>query len=74
MAPAYDALSTKHEADGIHFGKVDVDDNGDAAATYGIQAVPTFITVSGGTIIDRFSGADANQLDDLIAKLKLAEK
>jgi len=54
----------------LHFGKIDVDDNGEAASEYAINSVPTFITVSEGKQLGRFSGADSAQLENLIANLK----
>ena len=61
--PVYEELATKY--DGVSFGKVDVDDNSEAAAEFQISAVPTFIFSNG----QRFSGADPNQLEQLIKAL-----
>jgi thioredoxin-like negative regulator of GroEL len=53
----------------VSFGKIDVDENADAAMEYEITAVPTFIFSNGEDVIERFSGADPNQLEALIKEL-----
>lgn len=55
--------------DKVAFGLVDVDDNGDAASEYQISAVPTFVFSDGETVVQRFSGADPNQLNQLLQDL-----
>ena len=54
--------------------KVDVDENQDAAAEYQIQAVPTFVFYDRSTNedapINRFAGADPNQLESLTKELQ----
>jgi thioredoxin-like negative regulator of GroEL len=52
----------------VSFGKIDVDENADAAMEYEITAVPTFI-FSNGEDVERFSGADPSQLEALIKEL-----
>lgn len=54
---------------GVAFGLVDVDDNADAAVEFQITAVPTFVFSKGETSVQRFSGADPNQLNQLITDL-----
>jgi thioredoxin 1 len=54
----------------VSFGKIDVDDNSDAAAEYQISAVPTFIFSHNEEIVERFSGADPNKLEALIKDLE----
>jgi thioredoxin 1 len=54
---------------GVAFGKVDVDDNADAAVEFEISAVPTFITFDGDKVVNRFSGADPKLLEDHVARL-----
>ena len=69
ISPVYNDLSIKY-ADEIAFGKVDVDENDTAAINFNIRAVPTFVFFDGQNVHDRFSGADADQLDQLITALK----
>lgn len=53
----------------ISFGKVDVDDNGEAAMEFEISAVPTFVSFDGETVVERFAGADPNKLESLAKEL-----
>eukprot|EP00584_Thalassiosira_punctigera_P007029 CAMPEP_0172531794 /NCGR_PEP_ID=MMETSP1067-20121228/5053_1 /TAXON_ID=265564 ORGANISM="Thalassiosira punctigera, Strain Tpunct2005C2" /NCGR_SAMPLE_ID=MMETSP1067 /ASSEMBLY_ACC=CAM_ASM_000444 /LENGTH=141 /DNA_ID=CAMNT_0013316217 /DNA_START=48 /DNA_END=473 /DNA_ORIENTATION=+ len=64
ISPVYAELSAKY-AD-VAFGKVDVDDNPDAAGEFRIQAVPTFIFSKGAEEVNKFSGADRGQLEKLL--------
>eukprot|EP00553_Chaetoceros_curvisetus_P002006 CAMPEP_0204622910 /NCGR_PEP_ID=MMETSP0717-20131115/8631_1 /ASSEMBLY_ACC=CAM_ASM_000666 /TAXON_ID=230516 /ORGANISM="Chaetoceros curvisetus" /LENGTH=140 /DNA_ID=CAMNT_0051637799 /DNA_START=1 /DNA_END=423 /DNA_ORIENTATION=- len=68
IAPIYDTLAKEHPS--VAFGKVDVDENQDAAIKFEISAVPTFVMFDKEEVVDRFSGADQNQLKSLIEKLE----
>ena len=68
ISPEYEKLSKTHSD--VAFGKVDVDDNGDAAMDFEISAVPTFVFFHGDTVVNRFSGADTNALEKQIIALK----
>lgn len=50
----------------VAFGKVDIDDNSDAAMEFDIKAVPTFVFFDGEEPIQRFSGADQNMLENMV--------
>ena len=67
IKPIYEELSKEYE--GIAFGKIDIDDNQDAAVEYAISSVPTFIFFDGKTKYGQFSGADKNQLEAVIKDL-----
>ena len=67
ISPVYDELSKKYPD--VAFGKVDVDDNQDAAMEFQIQAVPTFIFSKGDEAVNKFSGADKGQLEKLVQEL-----
>jgi thioredoxin 1 len=54
---------------GVAFGKVDIDDNSDAAVEFKITAVPTFVFFDGDETIQRFSGADSKVLESLVKDL-----
>ena len=70
IKPLYEEMATKYKD--VAFGKVDVDDNSDAALEFEISAVPTFVFFDGEEVIERFSGADSNQLLSLVEKLSKA--
>ena len=67
IKPLYEELSKKYSD--VAFGKIDVDENSEAAAEFNISAVPTFVFFDGEEQIERFSGADPNQLESLIKDL-----
>ena len=67
IKPVYEEMSGKYA--GVAFGKVDVDDNSDAALEFEISAVPTFVFFDGEDAIERFSGADTKKLESLVEAL-----
>ena len=67
ISPIYDELSNKYPE--VGFGKIDVDDNQDAAMEFQISAVPTFVFSKGGEAVNKFSGADKDQLEKLVQEL-----
>ena len=53
--------------------KVDIDKSDEAARSYGVQAVPTFILFKNGSIVWRHSGMiDKNSLLNVIQQFSLA--
>jgi thioredoxin 1 len=73
IQPIYGELAATESLKTIAFGKVDVDDNPDAAAAAQIRAVPTFVFYHGSTPIQTFSGADTEQLRSTLDDLSTAE-
>ena len=67
IAPIYTELASKYPD--IAFGKVDVDENQDAAVEFQIQAVPTFVFSKNKESVNKFSGADKDQLESLLQEL-----
>ena len=67
IKPVYEELSKEYE--GIGFGKVDIDDNQDAAAAFQISSVPTFIFFNGQKPFKAFAGADKAQLESVVKEL-----
>ena len=63
----YEELSDKY-AD-VAFGKIDIDDNQDAAMEYQISSVPTFVFFNGKDKYGQFTGADKDQLESVIKDL-----
>ena len=53
----------------VAFGKVDVDDNSDAAMDFDITAVPTFVLFEGEKATSKFSGADPAKLEQQVQAL-----
>jgi thioredoxin 1 len=50
--------------------KVDVDENPDTAAKYSVSAMPTFVFIKGGEVVDRLMGANPARLEEMINDLK----
>jgi thioredoxin 1 len=68
ISPVYDELSKKYPK--VAFGKIDVDENQNAAMEFQISAVPTFIFSKGSEATNKFSGADKTQLEKLVQELE----
>ena len=68
IKPIYEQMAKDHPT--VAFGKVDVDDNADAAVEYEISAVPTFVALHSEEAVARFSGADSNQLTAVVKALE----
>ncbi|GAX09726.1 thioredoxin 1 [Fistulifera solaris] len=68
ISPVFHELSESF--DDVVFLKVDVDENPDTAAKYNVSAMPTFLFIKGGEIVDRMMGANPSKLQELIAEHK----
>ena len=64
IAPIYKELSEEFGSR-ANFIKVDVDDNPEAAQKYGVSAMPTFLFVKGGEVVDRLMGANSDRLKEV---------
>ena len=67
IAPLFKELS--EDMPGVVFLKVDVDENPDTAAKYGVSAMPTFIFIKKGDVIDRLMGANPAALQEKCSDL-----
>lgn len=67
IAPIYTELATKYPD--VAFGKVDIDENQDAAMEFQIQSVPTFVFSKNKESVNKFSGADQAKLEELLQEL-----
>lgn len=54
--PVVERLTDAH-ADAVDVAKIDVDDNPRVAGYYGFKALPTFIRLEDGAVVDRRVGA-----------------
>lgn len=55
IAPMIDELASENGG-AVRVGKVNIDDNQQAAMNYGIEAIPTIIIFKGGQPVQRFQG------------------
>jgi thioredoxin 1 len=56
IGPTVDAIATDY-AGRIKVGKLNVDDNGGAAARYQIRGIPTLLVLKNGQIVEQIVGA-----------------
>lgn len=68
IAPLFKELS-ESIAD-VVFVKIDVDENPDTAAKYNVSAMPTFVFLKAGEVVDRLMGANPARLQELIDEHK----
>ncbi|MBI2511202.1 MAG: thioredoxin [Opitutae bacterium] len=69
IAPILEDLSSEL-AGKLQIAKVNVDDNGDLAAQYGVRAIPTLLLFKNGAVAEQFVG----MMDKGTLKAKLAGK
>lgn len=68
IKPVYESLSKDYPE--VAFGKIDIDENPDAANDYEIRTIPTFVFNQGEKVISKFSGANSEELTQQIISLK----
>ena len=64
IAPVFKELSEEYGSR-AQFIKVDVDDNPEAAQKYGVTAMPTFLFIKGGEVVDRLMVRDTSYIMSL---------
>ena len=69
IAPILEELAVELNGK-LTIAKVNVDDNGELAAKYGVRAIPTMLLFKGGQLADTFVG----MMDKASLKAKLAGK
>jgi thioredoxin 1 len=77
VAPIYAKLAEEHSSpSNVAFVKVDVDEQPEIAAKYGITAMPTFLVIKGGNVVQTIRGANPPALKkavvDIAASVKTA--
>ncbi|XP_010547452.1 PREDICTED: thioredoxin H1 [Tarenaya hassleriana] len=66
ISPFFSELAKK--LPGVMFLKVDVDELKSVASDWAIEAMPTFMFLKGGKIVDKVVGAKKDELQQTIAK------
>ncbi|XP_059310195.1 thioredoxin H2-like [Lycium ferocissimum] len=64
MEPIINDFAAKYTD--VEFIKIDVDELADVAQEYGVQAMPTFVLIKQGKIVDKLVGADKDGLQKKI--------
>ncbi|KAK3954819.1 thioredoxin-like protein [Pseudoneurospora amorphoporcata] len=74
IAPVFESLSTKYsKPNKITFCKIDVDSQQEVAQQYGVRAMPTFLILHNGSVIETIQGANPPALTAAVNKaVKLA--
>ena len=68
MSPIVDDLSEKFKGK-IKFGKVNVEENQDAARKFDVVSIPNFVLLKDGQVIDQWIGAvPAAEFDEILEK------
>jgi thioredoxin 1 len=67
IAPVLEEVATE-QGERLKVAKLDVDENGQTAMKFGIQAIPTMILFKNGQPVERLMGAMSKR--DLLAKLE----
>ena len=57
VAPVVEELANDYGEKGLKVGKLDVDENPNTAAKYGIRSIPTVLFFKDGEVVDRVVGA-----------------
>ena len=71
VGPVVDELATEYDGKAV-VGKVNVDENPDISAKYGIRSIPTLLYIKNGEVVDRAVGVSpkaalADKLDAQLA-------
>ena len=72
LAPVLDRVAEKYEGQ-AKFVKVDIDENTEVAAKYGVQQIPNLLFFKNGEVVDQnigfiAEGALSSKVDDVLAK------
>ena len=68
IGPVVEELATEFK-DQVKVGKLNIDDNPNAAKTYGVMSIPTLALFKGGNVIDKVIGlVPKGRLEELIKK------
>ncbi|MGN0362272.1 MAG: thioredoxin [Bilifractor sp.] len=69
MAPVMDSLSEDY--DDVKFVKINVDQNPELAAKFGVQSIPNFVFIKNGQKVDQVVGArDSESFESIIDRNK----
>ncbi|KAF2281097.1 thioredoxin-domain-containing protein [Westerdykella ornata] len=70
IAPVFEQLSSQHTIPGkLAFAKVNVDEQTEVAAKYGITAMPTFLLLKGNQVVESVRGADVRQIKSIVERV-----
>jgi thioredoxin 1 len=68
VAPVYAKLAEEHSSpNNVAFVKIDVDEQPEIAGKYGITAMPTFLVIKEGNVVETIRGANPPALKKAVA-------
>ncbi|MCW8965723.1 MAG: thioredoxin [Candidatus Pacearchaeota archaeon] len=68
MSPIIDELSEKFKGK-VKFGKVNVEENQEAAQKYSVMSIPNFVLLKDGEVVEQMMGSlPAEELEDALNK------
>ncbi|MBO0450361.1 thioredoxin [Enterococcus sp. MJM12] len=68
QAPILDQLAASHDEDELKIVKMDVDENPETPAQFGVMSIPTLLLKKDGEVVDKVIGVHTkDQLEQLIA-------
>lgn len=71
MAPMIEEMIKENKDNNIKIGKLNIDENQDVAAQYGVMSIPTFIVFKNGKVVDKKIGyGGKEEIEQLIVKNK----
>ncbi|XP_023531185.1 thioredoxin H2-like isoform X1 [Cucurbita pepo subsp. pepo] len=70
MEPSFNAMASTYTD--VEFIKIDVDELSDVAQDFGVQAMPTFVLLRRGKVLDTVVGARKEELEKKIQKHRSA--
>lgn len=68
ISPAIDDLAEEYQGRAI-ISKMNVDENANTPATYGVRSIPYFILVNNGEVVDTLVGASKEKLTSMLEKV-----
>ncbi|VVB54136.1 Thioredoxin [uncultured archaeon] len=67
IAPIVEEIASEYKGK-IAVGKLNIDENNETAAQYGVMSIPTLLILNEGKLVDKIIGAQPKE--NIIAKLK----
>ncbi len=70
IAPTVEQLANEYDGS-VKFGKVNIDESPDVAASYSVSSIPTLMIFKGGQVVERFVGVQPkNRLQEALDSAK----
>ena len=71
MSPIIEEITRENKDNNIKIGKIDIDENQEVAAQYGVMSIPTFIVFKNCKVVDQKIGyGSKEEIEQLVARNK----